>query len=177
MLETGRLLDDGNPVQLLYRQDLAFGPERFDYAQWIATLAFPFHEWLDDWLIEIDTPEDVVDRLEAGNRSMRESGVCGLRSVVYSHIQPNDDRAIMSVQRIRLLQDGGVHSHRNGVWVMVRSGGVWRAHEFHWQDAREPVPIGARLHAAPALEQTTLEFALEAHRTTRPPTPGGGMDQ
>ena len=156
MVNASQLLDDDDPAQLLYRQDTSFGPDSFDFGNWTATLEFPFHEWLNDRLLLICSPQQIYDRLNPGNKELHAFGVRGLRSMVFSHIRPNDNRAILWVRRLRLDFQGNVLNHRDGIWTMSRSTGRWLAKEFHWNCADEPIPD----HAQPATEPSWIQERL-----------------
>ena len=149
-------LDADDPAQILYRQDTSFGPDSFDFGNWAGTLEFPFHEWLNERLLLLGSPQQIYDRLDPGNKELRALGVSGLRSMIFSHVRPNDSCAILWVRRQRLDFRQRVINHRDGVWTMSRNSGRWLAKEFSWNSEDEPIPESAQ----PATEPSYMHEKL-----------------
>ena len=123
-----------DPIDVILRQDRAFGPERIDYDLWMTTLMDPVR-----LLGSADLGGRMLDRaatikqLQSVEAAARADGVTQLRTRILTHIQPAEDLAIVASMRDLLSNQNVVLSTSSVTWTMIRTEAVWRISQIFFE--------------------------------------------
>ena len=115
-----------DPIDVILRQDRAFGPEQIDYDLWLSTLMDPVRLLgsadLGGRMLDHAATIKQLQRVEAAARA---DGVTQLRTRILTHIQPAEDLAIVASMRDLLSDQNVVLSTSSVTWTMTRTKEAW----------------------------------------------------
>ncbi len=122
-------------VDVVLRQDEAFGPERIDYDLWMTTLDFPMIMISGDDQAVVPNRSAAEAYLVEVERAVRRDGVRAFRTRILSHIQPTPDMSIISSMRDLLNRDGGVLATSIMTFTLKKIGGEWKITQLFFDDS------------------------------------------
>lgn len=125
-----------DPIEVVLRQDHAFGPEIMDVDLWLSTLFFPLVMLSNEDTVLVETRGDAVRWLNAVGRAVRATGVVGIRTRILSNFLVEEDLAMVSTLRDRIGADGGVMASTSITWTITRLGPDWKARSLLFDERR-----------------------------------------
>ena len=126
---SGKAIPDdsvSDPIDVILKQDQAFGPERIDYDLWMTTLADPVR-----MMGEADMTGRMFHRAAAISQLMtieaaaRANGVTQIRTRILTHLQPTEDLSIVVSKRDLLSEKNVIISTSSVTWTLTRSQDEW----------------------------------------------------
>lgn len=125
---------DADPVDVILRQDLAFGRSHTDYDLWMTTLQDPVR------MLQRDDPDGALlthaeTRSQIGRveKLARADGVVAMRTRILTHLQTTEDMAIVASMRDMLSEKSVVLSTTSMTWTLQRSDDEWRITQIFFE--------------------------------------------
>lgn len=123
-----------DPVDVILRQDQAFGRSHIDYDLWMTTLHDPVR------MLETSDPDgallthaEALAQIGRVEKLARAEGVVAMRTRILTHIQPVEDMAIVASMRDLLSEGGAVLSTSSMTWTLQRFEYDWRISQIFFE--------------------------------------------
>ena len=121
-------------IDVILRQDKAFGPIEIDLDLWLTTHHYPAVVVTNSFSRVIEDPEKTRRDLRKMDAVARAQGTVSLKTRILSHLQPTEDTSIVCSIRDRLDADGNIIASVSLTWVLMREDGIWKIRTTHVDD-------------------------------------------
>ncbi len=123
-----------DPIDVILRQDRAFGPDTVDYDLWLTTLMDPVRLLASNDLAgRMMDHAAAIKQLKTIETAARADGVAQLRTRILTHIQPAEDLAIVASMRDLLSENNMVLRTTSMTWTLSRVEDVWRISQVFFE--------------------------------------------
>ncbi|MEM1159692.1 MAG: hypothetical protein AAGJ28_02055 [Pseudomonadota bacterium] len=122
-----------DPIEVVLRQDEAFGPDGVDIDLWMSTLTWPLTMQSGEARIVLPDRESVAAEVERVCAIARDEGVVRTRTRILSHLQPAEDTTILSSLKDRFSSDGSLLGSSPLTWTLVSQSGEWKVRQVYFE--------------------------------------------
>lgn len=123
-----------DPVDVILRQDAAYGRSCIDYDLWMTTLQDPVRMLgSNDPVGAMLSHQETCAQLAKVEKVARAEGVVAMRTRILTHIQPVEDMAIVASLRDRLTVVGDVLGTTSMTWTLQKVDDVWRITQIFFE--------------------------------------------
>lgn len=131
-----------DPIEVVFRQDRAYGPDTVDIDLWLSSLIWPLTLQSGNDLTVLPDRAAIVTELHRITKIARAEGVRRLRTRVLSHLQPADDTAIVASMRDRLGAGGELLGTSSMTWTLSLFDGGWKIQHLYFEESHYGLPPG-----------------------------------
>ncbi|MEM7190371.1 MAG: hypothetical protein AAF439_12230 [Pseudomonadota bacterium] len=134
-MELGR-----DPIDVVLRQDRAYGPDGCDIDLWMSTLTWPLT--LRSGADQVVLPDyaSIVSELGRVTELAQREGVVRMQTRILSHLRPADDTVILSSIKDRFDADDKLIGSSSMTWTLVLLDSDWKIRQLSFERSHYGLP-------------------------------------